>query len=92
MRADPLCWPAGALPCVYTQCHLRNGYTREQMLGMYGSQTHHVFAQVCIHECSICAGADGLNAPPIFRIVAADRPEEPLIGKSATGAGLAAGI
>ena len=41
---------------------------------------------MCIHECSIYAGPGGLAAPPVFHITAADRPGEPLIGKSATGA------
>jgi hypothetical protein len=39
--------------------------------------------QHCIHECSI--HANGIFKPgPTFRIVAADRPAEPLEGKSAT--------
>jgi len=39
--------------------------------------------QLCIHECSITS--TGICAPmPTFRITAADRPDEPLEGKSAT--------
>ena len=40
---------------------------------------------VCIHECDI-VGAGGPHWPaPSFRVVALDRPEEPLVSKSATG-------
>ena len=39
--------------------------------------------ELCIHECSITS--TGICAPmPTFRITAADRPDEPLEGKSAT--------
>lgn len=39
--------------------------------------------QLCIHECSIVSGGK-CKPGPTFRIVAADRPEEALEGKSAT--------
>ena len=39
--------------------------------------------QLCTHECSIFARGK-FHPAPTFQIVAADRPEEPLVGKSAT--------
>jgi F/Y-rich N-terminus len=41
--------------------------------------------QMCLHECSIL-GAGGVHWPaPTFKVVAMDRPDEPLIAKSCTG-------
>ena len=41
--------------------------------------------QLCIHECSIL-GREGAHWPaPTFRVVAFDRPDEPLVAKSCTG-------
>ena len=38
---------------------------------------------MCYHECSIFSGGQ-FKPGPTFRIIAADRPNEPLDGKSAT--------
>ena len=41
--------------------------------------------QLCVHECTII-GKDGEYWPaPTFKVVALDRPDEPLIAKSCTG-------
>lgn len=42
--------------------------------------------QLCMHTCCI-VGEGGLHWPaPTFRVVASDRPDEPLDAKSPTGA------
>ena len=42
--------------------------------------------QLCMHSCCII-GEGGLHWPyPTFRVLASDRPEEPLDAKSPTGA------
>eukprot|EP00891_Asterochloris_glomerata_P008342 jgi/Astpho2/8342/fgenesh1_pg.00122_%23_79_t len=41
--------------------------------------------QLCVHDCEII-GHGGIYSPlPTFRVTARDRPEEPFLGKSATG-------
>ncbi|KAL4451372.1 hypothetical protein ABPG77_009444 [Micractinium sp. CCAP 211/92] len=41
--------------------------------------------QLCVHECYIIGKGGQFWPQPTFKVVALDRPDEPLIGKSCTG-------
>ena len=41
--------------------------------------------QLCVHECSVTGKGGKFWPAPTFKVVAMDRPDEPLIAKSCTG-------